>query len=61
MVVINRQQIGLSGFQPTFGGNGLALGAMAVAARVVGDLIVLAVRTAQNVSSQRRGAALFDR
>jgi hypothetical protein len=40
---------------------GLALGAMAIAAGVVGHLIALAVRAAQNVSSQRRSAALFDR
>jgi len=60
VVVVHRKQIGLSGLQPAFGRVGLALGAMAVAAGVVGHLIVLAVRAAQNVSPQCRRAALFD-
>jgi len=41
-------------------GTSLALGAVPVAAAVVGDLRLLAGCAAQDVSEQRRAAALFD-
>jgi hypothetical protein len=60
MVVVQRQQFGLARIEPTLGRTGLALGAVPVAARVVGDLTVLAGFTVQQVSPQRRAAALLD-
>ena len=48
MVILDRQQIGLPGFEPTLGGAGLALGAMPVTARVVGDFVMIASRAAQD-------------
>ena len=60
VVVVHRQEVGLPGLQPALGRSSLALGAMAVAAGVVGHLIVLAAWAMQNVSPQRRGAALLD-
>ena len=56
MVPLTRDGIIVS----TLGRNGLALGAMAVTAGVVGHLIVFAARAAQNMPPQRRGAALLD-
>ena len=41
MVILYRQQISLPGFEPTFGGTGLALGAVPVAAGVVDDFVML--------------------
>lgn len=47
------QQISLAGLQP-------ALGAVAVATGVIGDLLCSAVFTAQNMATQCRCAALFN-
>jgi hypothetical protein len=58
--VVHRQQVGLARIQPALCSTGLALGAVAVAARVVGDLQALAVFTAQHMSPQCRAAALLD-
>ena len=60
VVILDRQQVGLPGFEPALRGPRLALRAMPVAAGVVADFQVAAGITAQHVSSQRRGAALFD-
>ena len=51
------EQVGGLGLQPSRGGRGLALGAMAVAARVIGDLLVPALRALQDVPTQGRRAA----
>ena len=60
VVVLHRQQVGLACLEPALGGAGLALRAVPVAARVVGDLVGAAALAAQDVSAQRRGAALLD-
>ncbi len=43
------EQVGCLGLQPSCRGGGLALGAMAIAAGVVGDLLIPALRALQNV------------
>ena len=43
MVIFHRQQFGLSRRQPVPGGRALAFGAMAVAARIVGNVTMAAV------------------
>jgi hypothetical protein len=61
MVVLHRQQVGLTGGQPLLGRRTLALRTVAIAAGVVGDLGVPALRTLLDVTAEGRGAALFDR
>jgi hypothetical protein len=60
VVVLHRQQIGLPGVEPALGGTALALRAVPVPARVVGDLVGTATVATQNVTPQCRAAALFD-
>ena len=60
VVVLHRQQFGLTGLEPTVRGARLALGAVPVAAGVVGDLDLLTGLAAQHMPAQRRAAALFD-
>jgi hypothetical protein len=60
VVILDRQQVGLAGIEPALGRGALALGAVAVAAGVVGDLIGPAALAAQHVSTQCRTAALLD-
>jgi hypothetical protein len=60
VVVLHRQQIGLAGLEPALGRAALALRAMPVAARVVGHLIGAAAFAAQDVTTERRAAALLD-
>src|SRR4051812_48852233 len=60
MVVLHRQQIALPRLEPAARSRALALGAMAVAAGVVGDLVTATTFTAQYMSPQRRAAALLD-
>ena len=60
VVVLHRQQIGLARLEPASCGAGLALRAVPVAARVVGDLDSRAAFAAQDMSTQRRAAALLD-
>jgi hypothetical protein len=50
MVIRHRQQIGLPGFEPALGCTGLTLRAMPVAARVVGDVLMIASGAAQDMS-----------
>ena len=60
VVILDRQQIGLSGFEPALRGTRLALRTVPVAAGVIADLLVTAVIAAQCMPPQRRGTALFD-
>src|SRR5271165_5265000 len=60
MVVGNRQQFGLPIGQPFLGGNGLALGAVAVAAGVVGNPHMRAVLAALDVAAESLGATALD-
>jgi hypothetical protein len=55
-----RQELGFALRQPVPGGGALALRAVAVAARVVGDLGVRAVLAARDVAAERRGPAARD-
>ena len=55
--VFDGEQLGFPGLHPVGGGGGLALGAVAVAARVVGDLLMPALVALLDVSAQRGGAA----
>ena len=68
--IFDGQQFRLPGLHPLRGGGGLALGAVAVAARVVGDLLMAAVVALLDVSAQggspaggdvAQGAALLRR
>src|SRR4051794_20925024 len=54
-MVFNREQFRLPLFHPLRRGGGLALGAMAVAARVVGDLPMPAPVALLDVAAQRGG------
>src|SRR5205085_2925404 len=56
--VLNRQQFRRTLFHPPRPGRGLALGTVAIAARVVGDLLVAALVTRLHVSAQRGSPAL---
>ena len=55
--VADRQQIGLAGGKPILRRRALALGAMAVAARVVGDPAVAAILAALDMAAERGRAA----
>ena len=60
MVILDRQQFALSSFQPALGGGCLALGTMAVATGVVGDLDFIARTATQHMTAQGGAAAAFD-
>lgn len=60
VVILHGQQISLTGIEPALGCGALALGAVAIAAGVVGDLFGGTAFAAQDISSQRRRAALLD-
>ena len=57
----HRQQIGLAGGEPLFARGALALGAMPVAAGVIGDRAVRAVLTGLDMTTERGGPAQLDR
>jgi hypothetical protein len=57
MEVFDGQQLRLSGLHPLRRGGGLALGAVAVAARVIGDPLMPALVACLDVSAQRSGPA----
>ena len=57
MKVFDGQQLGFPGLHPLRRGGGLALGAVAVAARVVGDLLMPALVALLDVPAQRRSPA----
>ena len=61
VIVRHRQQVGLPLFQPGPRGLALALGAMAVAAGVVGDPDVVAALAACDMAAERRRATRSDR
>ena len=58
--VADRQQIGLAGSEPVLRRRTLALGAMAVAAGVVGDTAVAAILAALDMTAEGRRAAVLD-
>ena len=60
VVILDRQQVALTGLEPALRRAALALRAMPVATRVVGDLGRAAAFATQDVSPQRRAAALFN-
>ena len=60
VVVLDRQEVCLTRFEPAPGGTGLTLGAMPVTAGVVGDLGMLAGLTLQHMTAECRTAALLD-
>jgi len=60
MVVLDWQQIGLTRLEPAPGRTGLAFRAVSIAARIVGDLDLLAALAAQDMSTERRATALLD-
>ncbi len=60
MEIGDRQQLGLAGRQPVLGGRPLALGAVAVATRVIGHMDVAAVLAGRDMAAQRRRAAPLD-
>jgi hypothetical protein len=57
MMVLNRQQVRRLAVEPAGAGQGLALGAVAVAAGVVGHPLVAAVEAALDMPAQYGGAA----
>src|SRR3546814_186965 len=59
--IADREQVGLAGLEPGARRGALALGAMPVAATVVGDPPMPAVGAGFDVSTERGGAAMFDR
>jgi hypothetical protein len=60
MKVAARQQLGPALIEPFFLGYGLALGAVAVAARVVGRALVTAMVALLQMAPKGRGAAYLD-
>ncbi len=58
--IADGQQFGLACRQPGFGSGGLTFGAMAIAARVVGNVLMGAVFTPRDMTAKRgRTAALY--
>src|SRR5262249_31914606 len=57
MVVLDRQQVLCLPVEPTSAGQGLALGTVAVATRIVGNAFTATVEALLDVSAQRRRAA----
>ncbi len=60
VVILDRQQIGLTRFEPTLRGTALASGTMAVTARVVGNLAMIAALAMPYMTTERRAAASLD-
>jgi hypothetical protein len=60
MKIFTLQQLGLTFCQPIGSGQGLTLGAMAVGAGVVCVPFVIALVTAFQMATERRGTAPFD-
>ena len=60
VVIVHRQEVGLTGFEPATRGVTLALRAMPIPAGVVGDLGMLAGLAVQYMPAQGRTAALFN-
>ncbi len=60
MVILHGQELGLARGEPVPGGRPLALGAMPVAAGVVGDMAVAAVLASRDMAAEGRRAAALD-
>jgi hypothetical protein len=60
MEIADREQVGLAGGEPVPRRRALALGAMPVAAGVVGDPAVAAILAALDMTTERGRAALLD-
>ena len=60
MIIFDRQQIGLTRVEPIVGRRALALGAMAIAAGIVGDEGVRAILAARDVAAEDRRATVLD-
>jgi len=60
MVIVHGQQIGLASGKPALRGAPLALGAMSIAAGVVGDLRLLAGLAPQHMAAERSAATLLN-
>jgi hypothetical protein len=60
VVILHGQKVRLPRFEPALGGAALALRAVPVAARVVGDLRLRAGRAAQRMAAEGGAATLFD-
>jgi hypothetical protein len=58
--ISHRQEFGLAGFQPPCFGQGLALAAMTVAARVVLIVLMITLITLSEVTSQLGGATMLN-
>jgi len=61
MVILDRQQIGLACFEPAMSRTALALGAVAVTAGVVSNLLMLTGRTAQYMTAECRTTTSLNR
>ena len=61
MEIPHGQQFGLACRQPCLCGTGLTLGAVAIAARIVGDVLMRAVSAPRDMPAKRRRAAALDR
>jgi len=60
VVILDRQQVGLAGFEPAMCGTTLAPGAMPVTTGVVSDLLMFAGRTTQYMTAECCTAASLD-
>jgi len=60
VVILHGQEIVLARLEPALRGTALALGAMSVTARVVGDLRLRATRAARRVAAEGDAAALLN-
>ena len=61
MEIPHWQQFGPARRQPGFGRTGLTLGAMAIATRIVGNVLMSAVCATRDMSAERRRAAALNR
>ena len=59
MIVFHRQQLSLTRRQPVFGCRTLTLGAVPVAARVVGDVHMITVLARRHMTAELSGAAVL--
>jgi len=60
MKISDRQQLGLTGGQPLLRRAGLAFGAMPIAARVVGDMLMAAIVAMRDMPTERRRSTALD-
>ncbi len=60
MEISDRQQLCLASGQPLLRRAGLAFGAMPIAARVVGDMLMAAIVTMRNMTTERHRSTALD-